>query len=700
MTDQKTRAAELLAQMTLEEKVAAMYGSTPFWSGLAEILGGAYNRRTWDAGQLERLGIEGIRFSDGPRGIVIGQTTTFPVSMARGATWDTQLEERIGQAMGLEARAIGANLFGGVCVNLLRHPAWGRAQETYGEDSYLLGQFGAALTRGAQQHLMACVKHFALNSMENARFSVDVKISARALHEVYLPHFKQTINAGAASVMSAYNSVNGQWAGHSSELLTDILKKRWGFEGFVITDWIFGMRDAKLAALGGQDLEMPFLMHFHNDLLRLVQNNEVPESRVDDAVLRMLEMQLKFPPKIADQSVLACQTHTNLAREAAQKSIVLLKNSDDILPLSAGTKLAVIGHLASTPNTGDGGSSKTVSPYIITPKEGLEAVFTHLEFAVETEAACAAAKNADVALLIVGYTKADEGEFVSPSSTSGLREFFPAPTTPEDAQIAQAVADGLAARAAAFGTFSIGGDRQHLRLRPEDEALILAVAAVQPKTIVAVMAGSAVLMNPWQDAVQGILMLWYPGMEGGHALADVLLGKVNPSAKLPFSIAKDASHYPAFDINASHVEYDLWHGYRKLERDGNAAAYPFGFGLSYTTYQYRNMMLERGENSISVCLEVRNTGTRDGEEIVQIYVAACNSKVERAKKELKAFTRIAVPAGQVKLVCLEVKLADLEYFDESLDRFIFENLEYEFMAATHSADANAVRQKIRLSKNL
>ncbi len=697
--DIELAANALLAQMTLEEKVEAMSGTYPFWSGLADILSGGYNRHTWDAGQLERLGIEGIRFTDGPRGIVIDETTTFPVSMARGATWDVQLEERIGKAMGLEARAVGANLFGGVCINLLRHPAWGRAQETYGEDSFHVGQFGVALTIGAQQHVMACVKHFALNSMENARFSIDIKASPRVLHEVYLAHFKRTIDAGVACVMSAYNSVNGQWAGHSSELLTDILKTRWKFHGFVVTDWIFGMRDAKQAALGGQDLEMPFRIHFDQNLLKLVKNHEVPISRIDDAVLRMLRMQLQHKKNITvRKSFLANTDHTALAREAAEKSIVLLKNTHQLLPLATSTKLAVIGRLANEINTGDGGSSNTKSKYVITPLEGIAAAFANVEYddGSSFESAQSIAKKADTVILVVGYTKADEGEFVSPESTSGLRSLFPLPKTPQEGAIAQAVAEGLAARAAESGAFSKGGDRNRLDLLPQDEALIKAVSSVNKNVVVVIMAGSAVLMNTWQASVSSIVMLWYPGMEGGHALANVLSGTVNPSGKLPFSIATSKDHYPFFDRDATSIEYDLWHGYRKLERDNHPAAYPFGFGLSYTTYKYHHLMLENSSHSLNISLEVRNVGTQDGEEIVQIYVAALGSKVERAKKELKAFTRVFVPAGQSKLVQLEVLHTDLMYFDETQDNFILENLEYEVIAAKHSADPEALRAKIRV----
>jgi beta-glucosidase len=370
----EAKAHELLAQLTLDEKINMMDGDAPFWPGLADMMGGGYADHPWHAGVISRLGIPGIRFVDGPRGVVMEGATTFPVSMARGAAWDVDLEERIGDVIGRELRALGGNLFGGVCINLLRHPAWGRAQETYGEDPYHLGEMGAALIRGVQQHAMACVKHFALNSMENARFQGDVRIAPRPLHEIYLSHFKRAVDEGVAAVMSAYNSVNGEWCGQNKTLLTDILKEHWGFDGYVLTDFMFGMRDAKKAVLAGQDLEMPFQMHYHEELKHLVEEGEVPLERVDDAVLRLLRQQLRLVrPRFHDPDLVGSESRRKLSREAAEKSIVLLQNDDDLLPLQDLETIAVIGQLADKPNTGDGGSSDTRPAYVVTPLAGIRA---------------------------------------------------------------------------------------------------------------------------------------------------------------------------------------------------------------------------------------------------------------------------------------------------------------------------------------
>ena len=262
------KVTSLLSQMTLKEKVWLLNGN---WDLLANQVKykNAYNPRPIATNGLKRLGISPVKFSDGPRGVVMGHSTCFPVSMARGASFDRALERRIGDAIGVEARAQGANFFGGVCVNLLRHPAWGRSQETYGEDPFLVGELGASLAGAVQEHnVIACVKHYAFNSIENSRFEVNVKADERTMHEVYLPHFKKIVQAGAASVMGAYNRFMGEQACESHLLLTEILRDDWGFQGFTISDFIFGVRDGKKAIEAGLDVEMPAPIHYQRNLLR------------------------------------------------------------------------------------------------------------------------------------------------------------------------------------------------------------------------------------------------------------------------------------------------------------------------------------------------------------------------------------------------------------------------------------------------
>jgi beta-glucosidase len=711
---------KLLGELTLAEKLSLLDGDWPFWTGIRDMMGGGYHRHPWNAGVIPRLGIHGVRFSDGPRGVVLeGGATTFPVTMARGATWDAPLEERIGDAIGKELQALGANLYGGICINLLRHPAWGRAQETYGEDPVHLGALGAALCRGVQRHAMACVKHFALNSMENARFSVDVRIAPRALHEIYLPHFKQVVDAGVAAVMSAYNSVNGEWCGQNRTLLTDILKQRWGFAGFVLTDFVMGMRDAQAAILAGQDLEMPLQMHFAQDLARCVARGDVPIARVDDAARRILTQQrtLGAPREVA-RSVLGCAEHRALAREAARKAIVLLQNERGVLPLTGRERIALIGRLAAVPNLGDRGSSDGRPAHVVTPLEGLRAALgaggeIHHDAGESLESARALAARCDAAVVVVGYSYRDEGEFLTPPDFGPFAHGIPAPG-PLRRIFAPRLVRPLWSRSVALlaklgsrrgrdaGSFELGsgGDRRSLTLSAADEALIRAVASANERTIVCVMAGSAVIMEAWRGEVPAILLLWYPGMEGGHALADVLFGQASPSGKLPFVIPADAKQLPHFERNAKSITYDLWHGYRKLDRDGAAPAFPFGFGLSYTEFAYREATVDRAQvdpaDTITVSISVANTGARDAEEIVQLYAEPIGSAIERAPRELRGFARIAVPAGQTRTAQITLAVRSLAYFDEARDDFTVEPITYHLVAARHERDERAVRATIRV----
>lgn len=700
--DARTRA--LLAELTLDEKLSLMDGDTPFWPGLAEMMApGGYASRPWVAGAVPRLGIPGVRFVDGPRGIIMKGATTFPVSMARGAAWDLALEERVGDVIGRELRALGGNFFGGVCINLLRHPAWGRAQETYGEDPRHLGALGTALARGVQRHVMACVKHYALNSMENARFKVDVTIDARALHEIYLPHFRAVVEAGVASVMSAYNSVNGEWCGQNRVLLTEILKEQWGFAGFVMTDFIFGLRDARTAALAGQDVEMPFSMRFHRELKGLVERGEVPPARIEDAAFRVLRQQVRFgqgrDPANYSPGIVGCAEHRQLAREVAQKSIVLLKNDGEVLPLKHVRRLAVVGRLAGLPNTGDGGSSNTQPAHVVTPLEGLRAALGEdgVVFHDGNDVAAAAeiAHTTDAALVVVGYTHEDEGEYIPPDMIPMFAPTFP-PPTPEEEPIAKKILPGHGQQE---GGFSPGGDRARLTLHPRDEALIRTIAAANPRTIVALMVGSAVITEAWRDQVGAILVLWYPGMEGGHALADVLLGRVNPGGRLPCTFPRRMQDLPVFDRDATKITYDLWHGYRKLARDGAAAAFPFGFGLSYTSWRHAHLRLAQTRltvgDTLRASLEITNTGAVAGDEVVQLYIAAIGSAVERAPRELKAFVRVTLAPGETQTVTLRVPVAELAYYDETCGWGV-EPITYEAIVARNAEDAAGLRASFQV----
>ena len=697
-------AAHLVALMTEDERRGCLDGDLPFWTGLADMGTGGYHRRPFRAVQVPRLGIPGLAFSDGPRGVVIGNATCFPVSMARGATWDVDLEERIGDAIGRELRAIGADLYGGVCVNVLRHPAWGRSQETYGEDPHHVGELGAALTRGVQRHVMATVKHFACNSMENARFKVDVTVDEQSLHEVYLPHFKRIIDEGVACVMSAYNSVNGEWCGQSHALLRDVLREEWGFDGFVISDWIFGLRDAGPSITAGLDIEMPAPMIRRAGLEAALTSGEVTWEDIDTCVTRTLTGLLRHAVRVTepapDRSVVAGPDHRLLAREAAAKAIVLLRNEPiggaPLLPLDAEHlhSVAVLGRLASVRNLGDGGSSDVYAPSVATPLDGLVLAMPNAQVTLHSDPL--AATSADVAIVVVGYTRADEGEFIGDTGTSALTSLLPGPDHPDDAT---AFAEMLASEALPplapgsvpetdTGGFSTGGDRASLRLSEEDEALIAAVAAANRRTVVVVIAGSAVVMEAWRHEVPAIVQLWYSGMEGGHALTDVLLGRVDASGRLPCTVPTDPDHLPLFERDADAVVYDGWHGYWLLARDRHEAAYPFGFGLSYTSWQLGPTTLDVDDGGdLVVRATIRNTGSRPGTDVVQAY-AGRPADTTRPARRLVAFARVEVPAEAETIVELPIPWSRLAVRESGA--WVVAPGTYVISVGRHSADLNAV----------
>ena len=719
MNDHEQEVRSVVDALTLPEKVSMLSGSLEFHSGMRGLLKeDLYHREPFRAVVNERLGVEGLAFIDGPRGVVIeGGATCFPVSMARGASWNPELERQIGEVIARELRALGGNLFGGVCINLLRHPAWGRAQETYGEDPLHIGSMGAALTEGVEQHAMACVKHFALNSIENARFSVDVTISGRALHEVYLPHFKRCVEAGASCVMSAYNAVNGQWSGQSRQLLTDILRDRWGFEGYVITDWIFGVRDARAAIENGLDLEMPFPMVWGENLLRLVRRGEVSEERLDRALARLLAPLFKVPDKgNYERSLVGAPEHRSLARESAVQSIVLLKNQGRLLPLKTDQSIVVVGELADRPNLGDRGSSDGRPRYVVTPLEGLKRAFgdtmTYVA-RIETDADRQAIESADAVIVVAGYTYKDEGEHIVPPDLQQFAHLIPPlPGTewlfrlPGLRQVWTAIVKGIVKRRERQGAspgsgFHLGGDRPSLALPQAEEAMIRDVCALNDNAVVAVMGGSAVMMNNWEDEARAILMLWYPGMEGGNALADILTGSRSPGGKLPFVIPKSEADLPFFDKDAKEIEYDLWHGHRKLARDGRAPAYPFGFGLGYTVFALSDLdcrlVPDTPKERIEVSLTLENQGEVDGAEVVQIYVGCPESKVERAPVELKGFQRVELRAGESERLMIAISRDSLAYYDETKQDFVVEPGSYTVIASRYCGDPAGLSQTIRVS---
>lgn len=652
-------ARRILGSMTLMEKLNQLCGNWTLLQGASMLV--RYNAKPIPAGKDIKRGIPGVLFTDGPRGVVMGTSTCFPVSMARGATWDPALEERVGKAIGIEARAQGANLYAGVCINLLRHPAWGRAQETYGEDPVHLGEMGAALARGVQSTgVMACAKHFACNSMENMRFKVNVHVDDRTLHEVYLPHFKRCVDEGIAAIMSAYNKVNGVHCGHNKVLLRDILKGQWGFDGLVMSDFLWGVRNGEAALKGGLDIEMPFRLHMKpGKVARLIEKGRIDPAIIDDAALRVLRQQLRFnktsDPAAYTHDKIACAEHVALAREVAQKSMVLLKNDARTLPLDISKikQLAVFGNLAKQENIGDHGSSRVHPRRVITAYQGLKAAAGDKATVVHddgksVERASRIASQSDACVIVAGMSWKDEGEYIASS----------------------------------------GGDRKSLELHPADVELIHAVASANKNCALVLEGGSAIITENVRAVVPAMLMAWYPGMAGGSAIADVIFGTVNPSGKLPITFPRSPEQLPFFDRKAREIDYGYFHGYRLLDKNNDDAAFSFGHGMSYTTFQLSNARLDSDrvgvDGTITARVDVQNKGTVAGDEIVQAYVCYEAPAVERPAKELKGFARVHVNPGETRQVVISIPAPALRYFDPATKTWKHDTCKHGVLIATSS----------------
>jgi len=517
---------------------------------------------------------------------------------------------------------------------------------------------------------MATIKHFAANSIEDARFKINVKMDERTLREVYLPHFKRCIEEGCATVMSAYNKVRGEYCGHNAYLLREILKGEWGFNGFVHSDWMWGLKDTIGGISGGLDVEMPRAKFYGKKLQKAIENKKVSLDLVDDAARRVMHTVIKYTSKVDPQEypkeLVGCEEHIQLARKVAEKSMVLLKNDGNLLPYEINkiNTLAVIGPLADLKNTGDHGSSHVRQNQIITHLNGIKnLVGNSINIIYDDGSDLDNVKNvvisADATVIVVGYTYKDEGESVP---------VFKRP----------------------------GGDRTNLGLNPEHVKIIKAVADNNSKCVVVLVGGSAIIMEEWKDLVPSIIMAWYSGMEGGHALADVLFGNVNPSGKLPFTIPKDQNDLPFFDKDADEIEYGYYHGYALMEKGKKEPAFPFGFGLSYTKYKYENLEVKITNDSIIASVDVSNIGSMSGEEIVQLYIGFENSKVDRPVKLLRGFTRVSLNPNETKIVSIEIKKKDLAWYNPETRSWELEKISYAIYVGPSSSSADLLITKINL----
>jgi beta-glucosidase len=629
--DVDTRARALLEQMTEHEKVQLLTGAVSLRHGLRPMWRG--DQHLWVAGEVARLGVPGLRYVDGAGGVDAPGATAFPMPIGRGATFDPGLEARVGDALGVECRAVGANLYGGVCVDLLRHPGGGRAHETFGEDPYLVGEMGAALTRGAQRHVMASVKHLVAASIEDGRYRLDVHVDEDDLRDHYLPPFRRCVEAGVAAVMTAYHRMDGERCGHDRRLLTEILKDEWDFDGFTLSGFVLGVRSAQAMA-AGLDVEMPFAWRFRN-LARLVRFRRLAAGRVDDAALRVMRRQVWFAdrtgplgePERYTPAALGGAAHRALAREVAERSLVLLRNETvrigpaaghPVLPLDGAevASMAVLGARAAGPLA----AGRAERSPVVTILDGLRAMSERFVINLDhqdgsdLEGAWLAAAAADVAVVVAGPEVRDAGEW---------------PT-------------------------GRGRDRRTLTLPPAEEALIRTVAAANPRTIVVLVGAAPIVAESWREQAGAIVMAWYPGAEGGTAVARALFGEVTPGGRLPCTWPRASEQLPPLGSGRT-VRFGSLYGYRLMEATGRSPAYPFGYGLSYTTFEHgRITVREAADGRVQLTVPVVNTGTRPGDEVVQVYLDEARGSDPRPLRTLRAFRRVTVAPGMVANVEFEL----------------------------------------------
>jgi beta-glucosidase len=684
-------AKKVLSQMTLAEKVTLCHGAS-----------------TFSIGAIPRVGLpDEFVMDDGPNNVRPDVardeftsldhqndfSTSLPPLSALAATWDITMATNYGQVLGEEARARGKDMILGPGVNMMRTPLCGRNFEYMGEDPKLTGTLAAAYIRGMQsQDVAACVKHYDANSQELNRFAVDEEIDERTLREIYLPAFEAAVKQGGVlTVMDAYNKVRGQWCSENSYLNNTILKTQWAFPGFVVTDW-GALHNTIAAALGGADVEMDAGSRIHffaQPLLDAVQAGKVPEAVVNDKALRVLYVMARLH-KIGGgtraKGSLNTPEHQQVARQIAENAIVLLKNQAGLLPLhvSAIKRVLVLGQTAINLNCQGGGSAAGKPPYEITPLAGLQ---KRLGAQVEVDYA--------------PFPTSDTTAGLSATPDHALAGQLPSdrPMTQEQVKTKAQQADVVLlftgdAHGKGQAQEGEGNDRPNMKLPAGDDEAIAALVGVNPKTVVVNLSGTPVEM-PWIDQVSTLVQYWFSGQEGGNALAAVLFGDVNPSGKLPFTFPVKLADTPAAALNnynAQRVDYaeGIFIGYRWYDAKKIEPLFPFGYGLSYATFAYKNVRLSQPSllpsGQVQVSVEVTNTGKVAGAETVQLYVHDPKPAVEKAPRELKGFAKVMLQPGETRTVALPLVARDLAYFDPPRMQWKADAGVYELSLGTSSRD--------------
>lgn len=674
----------LLQLMTLEEKISMIHASSSFTSG-----------------GVERLGIPEMVMSDGPHGVrhehgrdwsrddVTNDSVTYlPTGIALASTWNRELGYEYGAVLGNEAKARGKDVILGPGINIIRTPLCGRNFEYLSEDPYLTAEMGVGYVNGVQdQGISACAKHYVANNQEIDRDKVNVEMTEQALREIYLPAFKAVVEeANINSIMGAYNKFRGQYCTHNEYLVNKILKGEYKFDGFVVSDWS-AVKNTKEALIYGTDIEMgtdllmlpnPDYSKFFmaDSALAMIKRGEVAENYVDEKVKRILGIMYKtqmFGTKTPGK--VNTNEHQQLALKVAEEGIVLLKNMG-ALPLNKDKikTVAVIGHNAIRKHAEEGGSSQVKALYEITPLQGIKNLVgnnVEVKFAEGYQMtkdsvpdakllkeAIAVAKDADAVLFFGGW----------------IHNFDPD----------------------VWGSDSYdceGNDKKNLKLLFGQQQLINEIAKVNSNTTVVIFGGSQVEMESWMNDVPAILQAWYPGMEGGAALANIIFGKTNPSGKLPVSFANSHTDYPAhFNgvMPGSSLELDyhegIYVGYRYFDSKKIEPVFPFGHGLSYTTFNYENLKLEKENDKVVVSLLLENTGKMTGAEVVQVYVSDMESTIERPEKELKQFTKVFLQAGESKKVEFVLPAHAFKYFNEQTKAWVLKPGTFKIQVGSSSRD--------------
>lgn len=641
--------------MTLQEKIQQLHG----------IRNADYYRYV---PPISRLGIPAFHIANGPAGVgPAGDTpqkpaTALPSPIALASTWDPALAKRYGVIIGEEGKDLGEDLLEAPDINIARLPQNGRTFEAFGEDPYLVAQMSVAEIQGIQsQGIIANVKHYAANNQENNRSKVNVDVDERALREIYLPAFEASVKEGnVASLMGAYNKVNGLYCCENPVLLDQILKKDWGFKGFVTSD--FGaVHSTTPSALAGLDLEMPTGKYFGSNLEAAVGSGQVPISVIDDKLIRRFRTMMDFG--LFDHATklkpIPARKNGAEARDLAEEGMVLLKNNGDELPFNAKglRSIALIGPYATNAMTGGGGSSHVVPLYSISPAEGIQKrVGSNVKVTVtdgkDLDQAVALAKSADVAVVMVGDRETE-------------------------------------------------GRDHSVALSGNQDALIEAIAHANPHTVLVLKTGSAILM-PWLDKVPAIFEAWYPGEEDGNAVAAVLFGDVNPSGKLPITFPKSLDDLPANTPEqypgvqgTAHYSEGVFVGYRHFDAQKIQPLFPFGYGLSYTTFACKNLVIipqkfsanqDSGQSAV-VELDVTNTGKRSGEAVVELYVGFPSSEaIPQPPAQLKGFEKVSLKPGQTRHVQLKLNARSFSYWDINTHDWRIAPGTYRVMVGSSSRD--------------